>query len=59
MDKFVKKIFRNKVLDEEKVQRFGFVLVNNCWQYSSKLMNGQFEFFIEVKNDIDFFDVNT
>ena len=59
MDKFVKKIFRNKVLDEEKVQRFGFVLVNNCWQYSSKLMNGQFEFFIEVKNDKDFFDVKT
>lgn len=50
MDCFTEKIFRKKIFDKEKLLKFGFHEKNNQLIYSTKIVNGQFDLDICIKD---------
>ena len=48
MDNFNCKIFKNKIFDKAKMQKFGFKKRGKNFVYSENILNNQFEFYIQV-----------
>lgn len=49
MDSFINRIFKNKVLDEAKMMKFGFKSKGDNFIYISKILDGQFILTVTVK----------
>ena len=55
MDAFTAKIFRNKVFVKDKMTKFGFKTAGQCFVYSQKLLDNQFELqiFVSLPKNIE------
>lgn len=50
MDSFIDKIFRNKTFDKAKMLEFGFKPCSSGFEYVTKILDGQFELNLFVKD---------